>query len=260
MPRSNIIQATLFCFLAMLVNTGSVKAGTNVEILSSSKYAGKTITLTGELRKAGGSTRGTVILLHGCGGLQGPVLSSLRSHASSIRSAGFSTLILDSFNPRGISGGWVCGRDSRLASAQAYRQRDVRDAIKFLQTEPGINAKQIYVMGQSNGGSVVSILAKRPVKGLRAAVAFYPWCGAVPSNPRTPLLVLSGEADDWTPPARCKSLDKSGDRLTVVTYPNAVHSFDLSIPVQTYQGHKVGGSTKARADARRKMISFFKQN
>lgn len=253
--------ATLFAaVLFALAPATTSSANSTVSFAASSSYADKPVTLTGELRSSGGKGRGTVILLHGCGGLQGAVLSSLRAHASALRSAGFATLILDSFNPRGISGGWVCGRDSRLASAQAYRQRDVRDAVKFLKAQPGINADRIYVMGQSNGGSVVSILAKRPAKGLRAAVAFYPWCGAVPSNPRIPLLVLSGEADDWTPPTHCKSLDKAGDRLTVVTYKGAVHSFDLNIPVQTYQGHKVGGNSKARSDARRKMIDFFKQN
>lgn len=252
--------ALYFFLITPLLIANAANAKPGVQIPSSSKYAGKPVTLSGELRSARAKSRGTVILLHGCGGLQGAVLSSLRAHAFALQSAGFATLILDSFNPRGISGGWVCKRDSRLARAQAYRQRDVRDAIRFLKAQTELNADRIFIVGQSNGGSVASLIAHRPIKGVRASVAFYPWCGAVPSNPRVPLLVLSGDADDWTPPTRCKSLDKAGDRLTVVTYPGAVHSFDLNIPVQTFQGHKVGGNAKARSDARRKMVNFFQKH
>lgn len=256
------IHFLLFFIISVFVNTYAQPAAakTKVKFVSSSTYSGKKIELSGELQTTNHTKRGVVILLHGCGGLQGAVKNSLRAHASSLKSAGFATLILDSFTPRGISGGWVCARDSRMASAQAYRQRDVKDAINFLKSQQTINADRVYVMGQSNGGSVTSLIAHRPIKGVRAAVAFYPWCGAVPSNPKIPLLVLSGQADDWTPPKRCKSLDKSGDRLTVVTYPGAVHSFDLNIPVQTYQGHQVGRNSKARANARRRMVEFFRRN
>ena len=244
--------------LAFLAGSSAIAAET-LSFPSTSKYGGKPVTLTGEFKKAG-DRKPLVILLHGCGGVDGAVRSSLRSHASTLGRAGFSTLILDSFNPRGISGGWVCNRDSRMASAQAYRQRDVSDAVDHFSTENLIDPGNIFVLGQSNGGSAASLIALQPIKGIRAAVSFYPWCGAVPINPKIPLLVLSGEADDWTPPDQCKRFDKEGDKLTVVTYPDAVHSFDLDIAVQIYKGHKVGGNPKARSDAKKRMVSFFKSH
>lgn len=252
-PVTTLAIALAFACLAQTASAATIT------FKSSSTYAGKQVQLTGDLRTPGRGKAPLAILLHGCGGLQPAVAKSLRSHASALRSAGFATLILDSFTPRGISGGWVCARDSRLASAQAYRQRDVKDAVAYLASNEKIDRSKVFVVGQSNGGSVSSLLANRPFKGLRGAVAFYPWCGAVPRSPRVPLLVLSGEADDWTPPKVCKSRDKPGGNLTVVTYPNAVHSFDLNIPVQTFLGHKVGGNSKARSDARRRMVSLAKQ-
>ena len=250
-----IIIALIVC-----VSWSSSAYAEQLNFPASSKYGGKPVTLSGEF-KSGGSKKPLVILLHGCRGLEGAVRASLRSHASMVRRAGFSTLILDSFTPRGVSGGWVCDRISRLASAQAYRQRDVKDAIRYLSSTNQIDPDNVFVMGQSNGGSVASLIAQRPpTRGIRAAVAFYPWCGAVPINPRVPLLVLSGEDDRWTPPDECKKIDKAGGNLTVVTYPDTVHSFDLKIAVQSYKGHKVGGNPKSHRDAKSRMLKFFRAN
>lgn len=253
----NFLKAAIVAFSTLLAATIPAFAQM-LEMPSSSGYGGKPISVTGEFKSAG-NNRPLVILLHGCSGLESVVRSSLRSHASALRRAGFSTLLLDSFNPRGISGGWVCSRISRLASAQAYRQRDVRDAIKYIGAEKLADTSNVFVMGQSNGGSVASLISHSPIRGVRAAVSYYPWCGAVPGAPKIPLLVLSGEDDDWTPPDDCKRIDKPGGKLSVVTYPGVVHSFDLKIPVRTYLGHKVGGNPKAAADARSRMIAFFQK-
>ncbi len=250
---------TLMIFTAMLCLLVSPAVAKTLSFPASSSFGGKNVTLTGEFKSAG-TQRPTVILLHGCGGLRGAVRSSLRAHASALNSAGFSTLILDSFGPRNISGGWVCSTIRRLSDARSYRQKDVRDAVRLLVTENLSDPTNIFIMGQSNGGSVVSLLANNTFMGLRAVVAYYPWCGVVSAKPKVPLLVLSGEEDDWTPPAKCVAKDKPGGNLEVVTYTDAKHSFDLNLAVQTYKGHTIGGNPKARSDARRRMINWFKAN
>ena len=46
----------------------------------------------------------------------------------------------------------------------------------------------------------------------------------------TPLLILIGAADDWTPAAPCERLaaaaDKAGEPVTYQAYPRAYHDFD----------------------------------
>ena len=200
-----------------------------------------------------------VVLLHGCSGLEYVVKKSMRRHAARLNQDGFATLILDSFGPRKNSGGWVCERLSRLAHARVYRAQDTLDAIKFLKTRNEIDSNNVFLMGRSNGGSTVATLANKTDK-IRAITAYYPWCGVVPTKPSLPLLVLSGAEDDWTPPADCKNREGHSENLKVIVYPNAVHSFDLDIPVVTYKGHKVGGNPEALRKSTAAMIGFFKKH
>lgn len=52
------------------------------------------------------------------------------------------------------------------------------------------------------------------------------------ANLRTPLLILIGTADDWTPAAPCRDLAAAGARLdapvSIVQYEGATHSFDVA--------------------------------
>ena len=247
--------------LQVSISVSQSLAAQKIVIPSSSTYGGNSVVLTGELHlpaRTSDRKAPVVILLHGCAGLTPTVSRSLETHAATLGKHGFASLILDSFTPRGISGGWVCKKISRLASARHYRQRDISDAIKHLAKLQELDQRNIFIVGQSNGGSTATMLSNRPThKNVRAIVAFYPWCGAVPLKPKIPVLVLSGEEDDWTPPDVCLSNHAPEKNLTVKVYPGAHHSFDLAIPVVTYQGHKVGGNKAATNDSRRRMIRFF---
>ncbi|MEM9277112.1 MAG: dienelactone hydrolase family protein [Pseudomonadota bacterium] len=218
--------------------------------------------MSGELGlPAGTGKHPVVILLHGCGGLALAVPASLRAHSRMLRRHGFATLILDSFGPRGISGGWVCDRNSRLASATHYRQRDVRDAIQHLKSHPQIDIHNTFLMGQSNGAGVAAEMARgKKYKNIRAAVAFYPWCGSVWDRSAKPLLVLAGGADDWTPPEGCRKRHNPASGITVHVYPDATHSFDLDIPELVYKGHRLKGDKQATGNSRKRMVRFFRQN
>jgi dienelactone hydrolase len=65
----------------------------------------------------------------------------------------------------------------------------------------------------------------------RAAIAFYTGCRD-PNDKgdwvtRMPLLILIGEADDWTPAAPCKTIASAHpDDVKLVLYPGAYHDFD----------------------------------
>ncbi|MGI9351926.1 MAG: dienelactone hydrolase family protein [Rhizobiaceae bacterium] len=259
-------KSTLLTVLILILSTAitPVIAAESLSFAASSTYGGKKVNLNGELHLPATrihKTSPVVILLHGCGGLDGAVLKSLRSHASALGRNGFASLILDSFQPRGISGGWVCKRNSRLASARYYRQRDIIDAITFISDNAALDKNNVFLMGQSNGGSTVASLTQtQKHSNIRAVVSYYPWCGAVPLRPKLPLYVFAGEIDEWTPPENCISNRPSSRNLKVKVYPETHHSFDLAIPIVNYQGHRLGGNPSATKDSRRRMIKFFKEH
>jgi dienelactone hydrolase len=138
--------------------------------------------------------------------------------------------------------------------------------LRFLQSQPYVDPANVFLMGQSNGGSVAINVAKgdAPFKGqggYRAVVAFYPWCGSFGGG-RTvrlaaPLLVLAGAQDDWVPASECQGVRSTGAGLQLVVYAGAAHSFDLQIPVQRYLGNLIGRNEPAAVDSRRRMLAFF---
>ncbi|GAB4295384.1 MAG: dienelactone hydrolase family protein [Roseovarius sp.] len=206
-----------------------------------------------------------VILLHGCGGLQPAVAEGLAIHARALNAAGFAALVLDSFGPRGIAGGWVCETHMRLAEARRYRTQDALDAAAVLRAMPAIDGANLFLIGQSNGGSVAIRLAQREGREFRAIAAYYPWCGTFTrmgarARLSTPLIVFGGGADDWVAPDACTTIRAEGADYAVTVYPDAPHSFDLPIPRQRFQGHLVGNDAAAERDSRERMIAFFRRH
>jgi dienelactone hydrolase len=226
--------------------------------------------LTAELRlPAGPGPFPGVVLLHGCSGLSARVAAGLEAHAAFLTEAGFATLVVDSFGPRGLADGRVCRDLNLLAQARWYRVADAFAAKAFLAGRPDVEDAAIFLIGQSNGGSV-AVLAAKP-RGVRdhgagqtpfaGVVAYYPWCGVVGSDLdfASPLLLLLGGADDWVPAADCaeKAARNPADRLQAVVYAGAHHSFDLDTPIQAYAGHTVGGDPAAATASRAAYLAFF---
>ena len=70
-----------------------------------------------------------------------------------------------------------------------------------------------------------------PAGLVRGFVAFYPGCNFYDRRagwaPSAPLLIVMGEADDWTPAEPCRRLAaKFPERIKLVLYPGAYHDFD----------------------------------
>ena len=139
------------------------------------------------------------------------------------------------------------------------------------------------LLGWSHGGSTVLAAANRvfgPVpEGLvRGAVALYPGCVRVgralpPFDPASPVLMLLGGADGWTPARFCEALarragERPGPSVESVTYPGAEHGFDQPhMPVRELSGMaitpkgdgrvRMGTDAAARADALRRVAAFL---
>jgi dienelactone hydrolase len=255
----------LFLVLACLFFMESAFAGQPVEIefAASTPYNDKPVMLRAELYQPGGDgPYPAVVLMHGCGGLQQPVRDAMRSHAEYLVGHGFVALVLDSFGPRENGDGWVCKTFERLMAARRYRKDDALDALKYLQSLAIVDDANVFQMGQSNGGSVSIRLAQLDEPAFRASAAYYPWCGTFnrlgsQAKLTSPLIVLAGASDDWTPPGDCQSVQSNGAEYKVIVYRGAVHSFDLEISRQKYQDHLVGYDQDAAGDSRRQVVAFF---
>lgn len=265
---SNIKKIILFIiFISLLSYAKTIFAYSlynNDDIIkfkSSSSYNGKEVLLRANLYKPKHKGKNpTVILMHGCGGWQPAVKSSLISLAKKLTKNGFVVFNLDSFGPRRNSGGKVCSSFRMLKDARKYRENDVKDAIKYLKNKEFVDTENIFLIGQSNGGSVAMNLANIKKTGLKAIAAYYPWCGALNKNVNleSPLLILGGDKDNWVSPERCKKILSKGKEINIVTYPNSAHSFDIKVPKQKYMGkYYIGYNKIDTEDSRRRIISFF---
>mgnify|MGYP000281859929 FL=1 len=234
-----------------------------VKFESSEVYKSQKVFLSANLSKPDGEGPfPTVVMMHGCGGWQPAVRTTLSSYRDFLVKNGFAVLNLDSFGPRRNSGGEVCASFKKLKDAREYRTVDALDAFNYLKTKDFVDDDNIFLMGQSNGGSVAINVANssRPGLGFRAVVAYYPWCGAFGSRKvdlSSPLLVLGGAKDDWVPPQSCNKVVSLGEELRVIIYPEAAHSFDVNMLPQRYLGKLVGYNKSAAENSRVTMLDFF---
>jgi dienelactone hydrolase len=192
-------------------------------------------------RPVGPGPHPAVIALHGCGGLFNRAGQPSARHADwgrRLAEQGFVVLMPDSFQSRGLPS--QCGTASRTVRASRERVADLHAAKNWLQGRGEVKASAVSVMGWSNGGATVLAAVRSDRKpadsqpDFAKAVAFYPGCRTQADSAsfrlRVPLLILIGEADDWTPAAPCKSLVDSalarGEPMSLKLYPGAYHDFD----------------------------------
>lgn len=229
------------------------------------------IILNAELYPAQGKARGPAILaLHGC---SGPFPSRDGDWGRRLSALGHTVLMPDSFGSRGL--GSQCGARSRAVTAAGVRRQDALAAARWLQQRPGTPAGGVVLLGWSDGASTVlttgRVAPDLPTGLVRGLVAFYPGCRVAAETkawePAASMLILMGEADDWTPAAPCHALaDRLPGKVTLVTYPGAYHDFDApDTKVRTRAGlaTPVGGTAHsgtdpaAREDALRRVPAFI---
>ncbi len=244
-----------------------------------------------------------VVILHDCSGL-GPRSSGAPGRwANALVARGYVVLLPDSFTTRGHPAG-VCVNASpaRNDVRPARRARDAYAALAYVRSLPSVEQSRVGLMGGSHGGSttlsamVLSDHAAGNAGAFAAAVALYPACGARYGDwrvkrelgsrgaidgyggvykPVAPLLILIGEADDWTPAEPCMRLVEAAQRagypVFYKSYPGAHHAFDSDRPVRyvaerininspSGRGATTGGDPGAWADSIREVTAFFAQH
>ncbi|MGL5363096.1 MAG: dienelactone hydrolase family protein [Bosea sp. (in: a-proteobacteria)] len=224
-----------------------------------------------------------VIALHGCGGLwnsAGQLSARHHDWAAFMAGQGFMVLLPDSYGSRGL--GSQCGVKDLKVRASRERVADALAMRNFLHSRPDVKGGSISLIGWSSGGTTVlaAIRADRkPGDGrpdIAKAIAFYPACRLQAESSgfeaRVPMLMLMGDADDWTPPAPCDRLAKSargrGEYVDLVLYTGAVHDFDhpsrkpaerqgIAFTADGTGRARVGTDPVAREDAKRRVIEFL---
>ena len=212
-----------------------------------------------------------VVMMHDCSGL-GPRSSGAPGRwAKQLLSQGYVVVMPDSFSTRGFPHG-ICtdASKARFDVRPFVRARDARAARAYLRRLPYVDRERIGLMGGSHGGYTTLVTLSRPGSGFAAAVALYPRCTFFAQlKPDVPLLILTGELDDWTPAKECVPL--AGGNITVKVYPGAHHSFDNDRPLRyvaerinpsspSGRGATTAGNPEAWADAIRQVADFFAKN
>ena len=265
---TDIAKATLRIALALaLIAAAAPAEAASFSFKSEVKPAQYTRTIAGELAlPKGKGPFPAVIFLPPCNGIRPAVKRGLEAHAAALTQAGFAVLYFDSIRSRGMQGGEACGGRFMIPGLNAMAD-DAFNARTALARSPKIDADNIFVAGESLGAmATVRVSTKafaRHDGAYRAAAAWYPKCNDVMgAELKSPLLVLGGSADDWTPPSNCLRAKRmklvSGADYEVIVADGARHGFDQPGPSHRYHGHLLAYDAKATAAGRKAMIAFFK--
>jgi len=229
--------------------------------------------------------RGSVVALHGCGGLyasrgerRGQLNARHQAMADMLLGQGYAAVFPDSLTPRGESELCTQKMGTRRID-QTQRRADVLGTLTWVAAQPWASAGRIALLGWSHGGSAVLAATDLSRADVRAqllqpalAVAFYPGCSAALKSgyrPSAQLVLMLGEKDDWTPPAPCVELGKAvGAEINL--YADSYHDFDnpvgqvrlrLDVPngVHPGQGVHVGPNPAAREQAYARLRELLAQ-
>lgn len=224
--------------------------------------------------------RPAIIALHGCSGLynnRGRFDDRYTFYAQRWNAAGWHVVAPDSFGSRGQ--GSICAQTAQQRTIKvAHRRDDVLRAAAWLAARDDVDPQRIAIVGWSHGAMTALEIFDRALwqsQPPAAIVAYYPSCNQWKRRalvePAAPLLMLLGEADDWTPAAPCQELaqrfeSSHAGAVTMRTYADGHHGFDSRAPVRfradipagaDKRGVHVGGNPAAREASLAELDQFL---
>lgn len=276
---ASILRAACSILMAWLLAGAPVHAATAEDVRFPS-LDGTELTARLFRPEAAATPVGTVVALHGCGGLwsaRDPSALAARHQATAelLAAHGWAVLLPDSLRPRGERE--LCTqRIGARRITQAERRADALGALAWVARQTWADPRRLALLGWSHGGSAVLAAADGRRADVQAtvkpavAIAFYPGCGDALRQgwtPSTRVALLLGEQDDWTPPQSCIALGQAHG-LDVTVYPDSVHGFDepsgrvrrrLDVPngAKPGEGVLVGPNPQARAAAQARVLELL---
>ena len=169
--------------------------------------------------------------------------------AMTLRDEGFAVFLLDLHSAEGVVS--ACLGEVAPSRIAEY----VVTAVRRIAADSRVDRENISIIGWSLGGAgllrAVELLASERTS-ISAAVAIYPGCAEVtPWSHDLPVYFFLGDADDIAPAETCRLLINSlasGLPVTVKSYPDARHGFDLDeapTTISTGRGTTVGYNQNA---------------
>jgi dienelactone hydrolase len=209
--------------------------------------------------------------MHGCDGLEWerPMHAGwllLKDYAERFVSHGYVALILDSFAPRGINN--ICGNGLQVNPQR--RAWDAYSAASYLVSLGFVDRQRLVLEGDSHGGWTTLVALEQgrwhTPEHFAAGIAWYPYCPD--SNAvLAPVLILIGEADDWTSADRCKAWverlrnQQNGPGIDLETFPGATHAYDFPYPARVNpQGHHMAYNEVATKQSWRAIGAFLNRH
>ena len=224
--------------------------------------------------------RPAIIALHGCSGLynnRGRFDDRYTFYAQRWNAVGWHVVAPDSLGSRGQRS--LCTQTAAERTIKvAHRRDDVLRAAAWLTARDDVDPQRIAVVGWSHGAMTALEIVDRSLwrsQPPAAIVTYYPGCGGWKRRalvePVAPVLMLLGEADDWTPAAPCKELaerfqSRRPDAVAVHVYADGHHGFDSRAPVRfrpnipaggDKRGVHVGGNPAAREASLAELDQFL---
>lgn len=256
-----MIRWLAIAFLVLFVGTAAAQSISFPSIAVGSSAAGPEV--KGWVYKPEGpGPFPAIILAHSCAGVN----AHTAIWGKLLVSWGYLALAPDSFGPRGTKA--VCTTPGTVTPNM--RISDIAGALDHLATRPDVTKGKVGIIGHSHGGSTVIRSTQKifglAQRGLAGGVAYYPGC-----NPQfdigidLPVLLLTGDKDDWTPADRCRQMVAGLAKpamVEAVYYPNAYHSFDNKAPDRTAPGaggktHRLVYDSVGAPDAEARTRAFF---
>jgi dienelactone hydrolase len=192
-----------------------------------------------ELPAKGSGRLPAMIVTHGSAGVS--EARELR-WAKQLVALGMAAFVIDSFTPRNV-------RQTATDQGQLSTAANLADALaalRLIATHPRIDPERIGIIGFSKGGQVALYTMLEPYRRavlqqdrtrFAAHVGFYPYCNdwhVAQEVTASPLLLVLGGRDDYTPPQPCRDwaerLRGQGVATTLVVYPQGYHDFESPKP------------------------------
>ena len=219
-PKYTYLKRGVYYFVtAMIVSVSfSVSANTNpinqkaldrfwknievyfpsIEVASTASFNLPKASTVSDLENYQGKPHKTILLLHGCGGIN----SHMKKWANFLSSSGFLVLMPNAYAIKGIPKP-TCSPGA--TPSQTYhkiaklRIKQVGVIVRQIKSLPAVDSKNVFLMGHSQGASTAKLIKARFFKGvvlsgLKCSVDY-----KVSIVKRVPILFLNHASDPWFP-------------------------------------------------------------